>query len=254
MSPGVRHLGTKAELLELTHGLPYVRWDTGADVQAKGVSSPVGWAAAFVRPTHAHGTAMNLVADDDDLAVELMTDPGTGEWLDRSGCTSLTIQTERAPAVVAALGGDLADFTLWEWMVTTRSVRPPAREVVDLPSSCAQEITDFIIRENPRTDGRPFAWPGQLWLGMRDKAGALLAAGCREHTGAGTPLLTGIVVRADARGQGLGRDLTSALTTVGLGEAPACTLELYSDNDVARRLYVDLGYSETAAWTSGPRL
>lgn len=249
----VQDIGSKPDLLALTDDLPYVRWDTDPRVEAKGVRTPAGWAAAFVRPTHAHGTAMNLVASCDELAVEVMTDPATNGWLDRTGCTGVTIQTERAAAVVAALGGDLRDFVQWEWMVTTEVPPAPRAHVVDLPEVHAAEITDFIMRENPRTDGRPFAWPGQRWLGVRDAAGELLAAGCRAHTGAGHPLLTGIVVRADARGQGLGRELTGALTRLGLSEAPVCTLELYSDNAVARHLYTDLGYGQTAAWTSGAR-
>lgn len=56
-----------------------------------------------------------------------------------------------------------------------------------------------------------------------------------------------------ARGQGLGAAVTSVLTRHAFaGGAPACAVDLYSDNDVARALYRRLGYQldqEFTSWT-----
>jgi predicted GNAT family acetyltransferase len=35
-------------------------------------------------------------------------------------------------------------------------------------------------------------------------------------------------------------------------EAGVCTLGMYSHNDVARRLYLSLGYERVCAWSSRP--
>ncbi|HET6666457.1 MAG TPA: GNAT family N-acetyltransferase, partial [Intrasporangium sp.] len=103
---------------------------------------------------------------------------------------------------------------------------------------------------NAHTDARPFETPEQRWVGVRDADGTLVACGVRERTLAGTPILEGITVRADQRGTGLGLAVTTRLTREAVRSDGVCTLGMYSDNDVARRLYHGLGYGEDHVWSS----
>lgn len=52
------------------------------------------------------------------------------------------------------------------------------------------------------------------------------------------------------RGQGLGVAVTAGLTRRGIAGSGVCTLGMYSDNDLARRLYTHLGYRTAYAWCS----
>lgn len=247
---------TKEELLTWTGGHPHVECEVDpALVRAKGVRLPSGWAALVLRPTRTHGTPVDVLGDASAPMVALLREPSVRSWLDEHAVTGATVVREHSVPVVEALGGDPSAWTDWEWLVTAAPPPPPsaaASAVVELDGDRRDEITDFLAEHNPRTDGRPFAWPGQLWLGVRDQRGALLGVGCRDRTAAGYPRLTGIATATQHRGQGVGRAITAALTRHALREAPMCTIELYSDNAVARRLYRDLGYGRTVEWRSGP--
>ena len=59
-----------------------------------------------------------------------------------------------------------------------------------------------------------------------------------------------IVTRPDQRGHGLGAAVTAYLTDAGLRSGPVVTLGMYSDNEVARRLYHRLGYVTSHRWAS----
>lgn len=63
--------------------------------------------------------------------------------------------------------------------------------------------------------------------------------------------LRAIATHPDHRGRGLGADITAAVTRRGLDAgAPAATLGMYSENDVARRLYERLGFRVGQAFAS----
>ena len=111
-------------------------------------------------------------------------------------------------------------------------------------ASRPREVTDGV--------GRPFAWPGQLWLGVRDPRGHRLGLGCRDWSLGGYPKLTGIATASARRGEGIGRSVTAALTRHALDESSMCTIEHYSDNVVAARLYRDMGFDQAVEWRSGP--
>jgi len=137
-------------------------------------------------------------------------------------------------------------------MCATAPPPPVAAEsrLVGLGRDCRPEIAALLAAANPGTDARPFDLPGQDWVGMRDVRGTLVACGVREPNLAGHPILSGITVAAEHRGQGLGVAVTAHLTRAAVLESGVCTLGMYSHNAVARRLYRGLGYGEVHEWSS----
>ena len=119
---------------------------------------------------------------------------------------------------------------------------PPSPGWSSLDEADLPEIRGLLDVANPRTDARPFELPDQQWVGARDESGRLVACGVREPNVAGWPALSGITVHPDERGTGLGLAVTAYLTREAVRERGVCTLGMYSDNDVARRVYHGLGY------------
>lgn len=244
---------TKGDLLALAGGHPVVECEVDASsTRGVGLRSETGWAALVLRPTRTHGTPVDVLGDDAATIVSLLTEPPTARWLDDHRASGATITRPHAPEVITALGTDPAAYTDWEWLVTTRPPAPPAHAVENLDETCREEITSFLAKHSPRSDGRPFAWPGQQWLGVRDPRGQLLGVGCRDWSLGGYPKLTGIATASARRGEGIGRSVTAALTRHALDESSMCTIEHYSDNVVAARLYRDMGFDQAVEWRSGP--
>ncbi len=136
-------------------------------------------------------------------------------------------------------------------MCTDGSARIPGEDrVIGLDATDEEQIRALLEVANARTDARPFETPAQRWVGVRDADGTLVACGVRDETVAGIPILEGITVRADQRGRGLGLAVTASLTREAVRSDGVCTLGMYSDNDVARRLYHGLGYGEDHVWSS----
>ena len=75
-------------------------------------------------------------------------------------------------------------------------------------------------------------------------------AACASPTWPATPTLSGITVRPSQRGRGLGLAVTAHLTRAAVRASGVCTLGMYSDNDVARRVYHGLGYTGDHLWSS----
>lgn len=144
--------------------------------------------------------------------------------------------------------GDGAD---WEWM--RADVRPGAAAAAHrvVPLSDGAEISTLLEVASPRHSADPGDDDVVQWVGVRSGAGGLLA--CAAHTEAvpGVPHLASIATHPDARGQGLGELVTRTLTDQLLeAGSPVVTLGMYSDNDVARRLYARLGFRCDHRWSS----
>lgn len=139
----------------------------------------------------------------------------------------------------------------WDWMWITDEPPhlPGEREVAILDPSEGEHLTELLHRANPRTHGQPFARPGQLWVGVRD-TGRLIACGVSERPVGDTPILAGISVAPERRGEGWGAAVTAFLTRRAIASAGACTLGLFADNDHARELYRRLGYTLGAQFRS----
>ena len=144
-------------------------------------------------------------------------------------------------------GGD------WEWMWTPSIPAPyPGEESLVLLDDLAdaEELLAFSHEHNPRVWTRIGEGVMTRWVGVRDRDGKLLAVGGAETERSGVPHLAGILTATHARGQGLGELVSAGLTRWAVERYGVCTLGMFSDNDVARRLYRRLGYGTARAWHS----
>ncbi|MEO7979550.1 MAG: GNAT family N-acetyltransferase [Sporichthyaceae bacterium] len=142
----------------------------------------------------------------------------------------------------------------WEWFVTRTAPPPQAGEdqVRWLGPSDGDELRDLLRTWSPRHDVDP-GHPGVLrWAGVRDEAGALVAAAAHTEHRPGVPHLASVVTHGEHRGRGLAAAVCGWLTRALLAEGTGwVTLGMYSDNDVARRMYRRLGYLNDHLFTSG---
>jgi GNAT superfamily N-acetyltransferase len=171
------------------------------------------------------------------------------EGLCPPGLSGVTVRRGSLDAVAARL--PVAGGNDWEWMCTDTAPPRTAAEdrVVPLVEDDLPDVAALLAEANPHTDARPFEHPGH-WVGVRDDRGRLVACGVRETNAAGFPVLAGITVEPACRGTGLGVAVTAHLTRAAVAVAGVCTLGLYSDNDVARRIYHGLGYTGDHLWSS----
>jgi len=138
----------------------------------------------------------------------------------------------------------------WHWMLTTTAPAPATVDVVEVTS--ADEINALLDEGAPTAHARPGSRGVECWLGVRE-AGTLVAVGAlvRQHDRTGH--LRAVTVLPDARGRGLGRELSAALTRRALTDGSGvATLGVYTDNDPAVAIYRGLGYDVVHTFTSGP--
>ncbi len=242
----LRELGTHADLLAATGDSPFIRYDIPTALARPGYA--LGRAVALPRQTHTRRLGLLVMGPADD-AGELVG-AMAAEGLHPPGLRGVTVQRGSLAAVAARL--PVADGNEWEWMYAAAAPPRTAAEdrLVPLSEEDLPDIAALLDEANPRTDARPFEHPGQSWVGVRDDEGRLVACGVRETNVAGFPLLAGITVHPSARGTGLGVAVTAHLTRAAVSGAGVCTLGMYSDNAVARRVYHGLGYRGDHLWSS----
>lgn len=248
----VRALRDAADLCEATSGHPVAVLDVGAGfVGGYAAGSPGEGAVAFDRRSD-HGIPGSAVLGTEDGLATLLGDPRARAWVSGHGKAHLSVPRGTIHIVADRLDlGSRGGEWDWLWTRAVPAVQPLEDAVRPLEPSARSEVTRLLERHSPRTHGQAFARPGQLWVGVRGPGGALVAVGCSEPSQGGTPSLAGIAVRADRRGEGWGAAVTAHLTRRAvLGSSGACTLGMFADNDVARRLYHRLGFTTGAQWTS----
>ncbi|WP_406831112.1 hypothetical protein ABEG17_19260 [Pedococcus sp. KACC 23699] len=234
------------ELIGFGGGSAFLRWDVPAPLSTP--AHCLGEALALPRQTHTRPNGLLLMGPPDDVEslLAVMVDAA----LVPDALARVTVQRGSLDAVARHL--PLADGNDWEWLCATQpppTVAGEARVRVLGPDDVA-EIRALLAVANPRTDARPFEHPGQHWVGVRSDDGGLVACGVREPNLAGHPHLSGITVHQAERGTGLGLAVTARLTCDGVSESGVCTLGMYSENAVARRVYTGLGYGDTHEWSS----
>lgn len=248
----VRPVEDLGDLLDLTGHHPVVVLDVGAGFRPPGWAVADGPGRAVVFPRRSdHGVPGAAALGDAAGLDRLFGDPRVRGWFATGGFRHLSAPRTHQHVVARHLelgdrGGD------WDWMWTRTA--PPEQtgedEVRELGRQCRDELVAFLAEHSPLTHGQPFARPGQRWVGVRDGWGVLLACGAREPSEAGTPTLAGIAARTDLRGRGLGSAVTARLTRDAVAEEGACALGMYADNEVARRVYLRLGFVAGARWRS----
>jgi GNAT superfamily N-acetyltransferase len=238
-------LDSHDDVLRASGGSAFVRYDLPRDLDSPGWW--LGRAVAVPRRTHTRRLGLLVMGPPDDAAALV------GRLLDEhllpEGLRGVTVTRGSFDAVAAHLPP--GEGSEWEWFCTTTSPDRVAGEDVLAPLSEADlpAITALLELANPGTDARPFQHPGQTWVGVHD-GDRLLACGVEEPGLSGYPVLSGITVHPAARGRGLGLAVTARLTREAVRRVGVCTLGMYSHNDVARRLYVGLGYGDVHAWSS----
>ncbi len=135
--------------------------------------------------------------------------------------------------------------------MATRTAPPvpsfPVEEIDD-----ADEVNALLDAFAPDAHARPGSPRVETWLGVRE-AGVLLAVGAlaRQHDRTGH--LRAVTVAPEARGRGIGRELSAALTHRALdGGSGVATLGVYVDNLPAVAVYRRLGYDVIHTFASGP--
>lgn len=246
----LRTLTSHAELLALTDGDPFVRW---------GVPDPLtgtvlaGRGALGVERVGRRGRGMWVIPHSGggtDALREFLTALAAGPVAEL-GCSHLSVPQEYAGVLTEVFdvgpGGD------WDWMWTTAEPGPvPHESALEALDDTADAVElDTLSREHsPTGEGDAGSGRSRLWLGLRDPAGTLVAAGAMQTLESGIPHLAGIVTHTAHRGRGLGRAVTAGLTRSALTSHGVCTLGMYSDNPSARAIYYGLGYRTAYAWCS----
>lgn len=249
-NPGITTGHGLTGLLDATADHPFVRWEVTPDLADTWWRA--GDAVAFQRTRKAIRRTVNILGDDD----------GATRLIDALPVIAATVAPERKAFSVSVPqhleprlhqryrvmeGGD------WEWFHTT--VAPATHPSHDLVRPLddvarAEEVSAFLTTHSPTADTEPGT--GERWFAVEGPDGSLCAVAAWGTTRAGAPHLSSVAVDTTLRGRGLGRTVVGALTRMAVAEAGVCTLGMYSHNDVARGLYLSLGYADVAAWASRP--
>lgn len=245
----IRH-GLSA-LLAATANHPFVRCEVTDDLAATWWQ--VDGAVGFRRVRHSGRASFTLLGSDGAVAGLLTHLPDIAVAVEPArrgrGVFAVSVPQHLEPLLHQRFriigGGD------WEWFhTTTAPPELPAYEQVRPLDDVgrADEVTAFLAEHSPTADTAPGL--GERWFAIERIDGALVAVGAWGGTRAGAPHLSSVAVAARLRGQGLGSVIVGALTRRAVLETGVCTLGMYSDNAVGRRLYLSLGYANVCAWAS----
>lgn len=138
----------------------------------------------------------------------------------------------------------------WHWMCT--ALTPPAPSITVDELADAAEVDALLDAFAPDAHARPGSPRIECWLGVRER-GELLAVGAlaRQHDGTGH--LRAVTVVPEARGRGVGHELSAALTRRALDAGSGvATLGVYVDNAPAVAMYRRLGFAVVHTFASGP--
>ena len=214
-------VGGFAELVEVARHDPWVRWGLPRSAPLR------GW----------------YDADADAVAVSRTRRPyGTSLFVLPVGATPLGPRTVTA-ALALVTAGPTGSLTV-----------PGEALVMDLAAddpAVAAELATLLAEHSPRHSVAPGSADVAGWAGVRQDD-RLVACAARLELVPGVPLLASVAVHPTARRQGLAAALTAALTRRALAVgSPAVTVDLYADNDAARRVYERLGFvlgREVVSW------
>ena len=239
-----------------------------------------------VRPL-ATAAEVLLATSHDPFARGTLRRPFTRGWLADGATAWLGIDNEERQSYLSALGdpgavgalvaellpelpprqrltvprGTPARFPAWAGMAGTDwdfrwLPEPPARQrgeerVEPLDDDVA--ITELLAVSSDRASAQPGDAAALRWVGVRDASGVLLACAADTSSATGVGHLSSIAVLPAARGQGLGKAVTAALTRQLFEQGKdIVTLGMYADNPQGRALYDALGFRDEHPFTSGP--
>ena len=246
----LRRLSGVPELVERSGDDPYVRASADA-AQVESAWATDEGALGWLAPSHRAPERSWLVAlGPPAAAARLVREVVEGHGIDVSHATLPRDADRLLPTSYT-----LRPRNDWEWFFT---ISPPTaqereREVAWLDdTAAAEDIRRFLHEWSPRHDAEPGEEHVRRWCGVRDDAGRLVATAAHTEYTPGVPFLASIATHGGRRGQGYGAAVTAWITRRLLEEGAGwVTLGMYSDNDVARRVYERLGFRCTHRFTSG---
>ncbi|WP_426566833.1 GNAT family N-acetyltransferase [Angustibacter sp. McL0619] len=239
----VRPLSSYEELVEASGNDPFARWmvDPAGPVRGWALDDGVAW----LRRTHSYATTVTVLtsprAAAAQLAELLSVVPDITRVTLPFGSLEL-LPPELAARVVPRAGDD------WEWMMT-RTPPPAGRPAVVVPPDQLDDVRELLARASPR-HSTTVQDPVVAWWGIWD-GGRLVACAAHTEDVPGVPSLASVATDPAVRGRGLGAAVTTAAARAAFDAGSAVvTLGMYSDNDVARRMYHRLGFSCDHRWSS----
>ncbi|GAA2132715.1 GNAT family N-acetyltransferase [Nocardioides bigeumensis] len=224
---------------EAAHEDVFLRWQIGPEAPARLWRADDAIAVAVQRDNGVFVTCLGAGPALDAVVAAALA------HLRSEGCPELRVSVPADTDVVVP--AQVLEPSHWEWMWT--STPPPVPTGVAWLTSAEEPLVEELLAFSPRAHARPGDPHVRAWAGVR-RGDRLAAAGALCTAQAGTPHLRAIVTHPDHRGQGHGAAVTAAMTLRGLQDSPVVTLGMYSDNDVARRIYHRLGYRTSHRWVS----
>ncbi|MFC6065414.1 GNAT family N-acetyltransferase [Streptomyces ochraceiscleroticus] len=149
-----------------------------------------------------------------------------------------------------------AQSTAQEWELLALHDAPPPQpaeeRVVPVTMEAGAEITALLTAASPEHSVRPGAPEAELWAGIRNPDGTLIAVGAMvRKPGTALRSLASIATAPAHRGRGLAAAVTAQLARRALQRDPSCcVLALDSTNHNARRVYHRLGFRTVQEFTT----
>ncbi len=250
LAPGLFDIPDHAELLRISGDHPVVRWDLSADsfTQAWAFGAAVAWIADGMRGRSL--VAIGEPVDAGHLARSVLVDAASGapQGLVSVSLPRGTLDTVRLPV------GEGADWDYY-WTQAPPQTRTGEERVDDLDISdpgAREDLDDLVRVSSPRASAQPGDQRVKRWMAIRDAStGQLIACAAHAERLPGVPILKTIATHPERRGEGLGADVTAAITRRAFADgAEVVTLGMYADNAPARRVYERLGFTLGAEFSS----
>lgn len=257
MSRPVERLRTYLDVVAATDGDPSARWGVDPSLPLDGAArnGAVVWT---VQREHYAGTSWLNVLGPPPAVAALVADLLVGE-LDPltpqpAGITVPHGALELLPTEVRPTEhGD------WTWWWTDAPPPPQSGEsmVTELPITddphVHDELVAMLLEASPTASADPTDDGVRTWCGIR-LDGTLVASAADRPYVHGVPHLASIATLPSARGRGYGGAVTAWLTRRRLveDETAVVTLGMYSENVVARSVYLRLGFRPEHRFASGP--
>jgi GNAT superfamily N-acetyltransferase len=162
----------------------------------------------------------------------------------------ITMPRGTAPLLPAWVGLDAFGHWDFRW----RSTPPPPQPGEDAAAPGVDEVAvkTLLADASPGASAVPGDPAVRTWWGVPDGDAGLLACAADTSAATGVGHLSSVAVVPSARGRGVGRAVTAAITRALLEDGcDVVTLGLYADNAAGRAMYDALGFADEHRFTSG---
>ena len=145
------------------------------------------------------------------------------------------------------------DATDWDFRWLPEPPPVQAGEDLVVPDVPDADVRALLELSSPRASALPGDAAVRRWWGVPDEDGRLVACAADTSAATGVGHLSSIAVDPAARGRGLGKAVTAALTRALFADGcDVVTLGMYADNAPGRALYDALGFRDEHRFSSGP--